>query len=886
MKAFQMDDSQRAVAEAWGGYHLVLASPGCGKTHLLAERVRRAHELGVDYEDMLCLTFTNRAAREMTNRIGESAQYIMVGNVHRFCSKFLFEGGMIEADSSIIDDEEAISIIADYRNEDEESVANDFNRSRTYQLIIFFSHLMQQIAMNHSPDLFLHPESMTEDDRQSLRLLCAMQKRPCNVEALLDVYHHASDYFDDADAHPWEIAQKIRALLWKMEYAWKYDEYKRENHMLDFEDLLIRTYDVYTEREDCRRYHWIQVDEVQDLNAMQLAIIDLLTAKDDATVVYLGDEQQAIFSFMGAKVETLDKLKERCRGHIHHLMRNHRSPSYLLDVFNDYAEKRLNIPRELLPTTDWLVKAHKNELRIIHSSTLETEICDVVELARNLYEQDINETTAVIVNSNADADRISEEMARIDLSHFKVSGRDLFDMKEVKLLLAHLNVVANEGSFIGWTRILKGLKVLPSNPLARRFVYKLRQLALSPTDFLLYNGSTYVAEYVQAYENCELIVFDTETTGVNVFADDIIEISAMRIRQGQVVGEPLDIYIRTDKEIPSMLGEKPNPMKSLYHQKEKSGELLEPLEAFRLFLDYVGDRPVLGHNVAFDVQMVRHHLMRSGGESLRPFEAMTFDTLKLTRLLEPNLHSYKLESLLERFGLEGINSHRAIDDVAATVSLINYCYDKAKGFVDKQMAFIRHPKVQPFANKFRSNYLELYMKTVGRLYDVEDNAEPALVCELKRVYDYLRENGFIEEIGRFNYIIDYLSKDMITDVADAPSLIEQLSCYLLDINTMKEADFCNSKSLREKVYVTTVHKAKGLEFDNVIVFDAVAGRYPNHFNKHPRQDAEDARKFYVAISRAKRRLYVAYSMQSIDRYGGIHDREITPFMTEIMAYFS
>ena len=71
-----------------------------------------------------------------------------------------------------------------------------------------------------------------------------------------------------------------------------------------------------------------------------------------------------------------------------------------------------------------------------------------------------------------------------------------------------------------------------------------------------------------------------------------------------------------------------------------------------------------------------------------------------------------------------------------------------------------------------------------------------------------------------------------------------------------------------------MHKAKGLEFDNVIVFDAADGRYPNAFNKNKKQDEEDARKFYVAMSRAKRRLYIAYSLQMIDRYGRVHNRGI------------
>ena len=108
----------------------------------------------------------------------------------------------------------------------------------------------------------------------------------------------------------------------------------------------------------------------------------------------------------------------------------------------------------------------------------------------------------------------------------------------------------------------------------------------------------------------------------------------------------------------------------------------------------------------------------------------------------------------------------------------------------------------------------------------------------------------------------------------------------MELLTMKEADFCNSRSMNEKVYVTTVHKAKGLEFDNVIVFDVVNGRYPSWRNQSLASDNEDARKLYVAMSRAKRRLAIAYSLESKDRYGHIRHREISPFMQDILPFFS
>ena len=887
-----LDKYQIPVVEASQGYHLVLASPGCGKTHILAERIRYARERGVKYEDMLCLTFTNRAAREMSNRIqkvvGGDFSELMVGNVHRFCSKFLFEQGRIPADSAIIDDEEAVSIIADYRNEDEEGVTRDFNRYKGYQTIIFFQHFIYQMEHQHPWKYYLHPESFTDDDREAVKHICASQKIEYDEQAVVNIYHHAQEYMDEANAPGLDgkTADRIRVLLWKMYYANCYARYKEENHLFDFEDLLLYTYDIYNSDPTCKRYPWIQVDEVQDLNGMQLAIIDLLTAEDNPMVMYLGDEQQAIFSFMGAKVETLTLLKMRCKGNIHHLQRNHRSPKYLLDVFNDYAEKQLKIDRELLPLSDNDTKATSGDLRIIHSSTIEAEHKDITTEALSLYEQNKEERTAVIVSANSDADRISEAMTEAGLTHFKVSGRDLFDTPDVKLLLAHLSVLSNEHNSIAWTRIMKGVRAFPSHALARRFNWKLKQLALSPSDFLLYPESCYTAEFLRAYDEEEIVVFDTETTGLNVFQDDIIEIAAIRIKGGEVVGEPLDLYIETDKPILPMLGDKENPMYAIYHEKMSTGELLSPSDALRRFLAYVETSPILGHNANYDYNIVDNNLQRYCKDTMQAHDIRCFDSLKLIRLLAPSLHSYKLESLLETFHLAGVNSHQAIDDVKATVSLVRLCAEKAREKQAQQAAFIRHPKVKPFANVLRSNYGECYREAVNRLYKLSADHEPALVSELSAAYNAFRSDGLINDIPRLDYILRYLRIDMLTDETVANALAPQLSQYVMDINTLKEADFCNSKSILERIYVTTVHKAKGLEFDNVIIFDAADGRYPNAYNKTKQQDEEDARKFYVAMSRAKRRLFIAYALQMVDRHGRVFNRDLTPLMDSIQKYFN
>lgn len=893
-KHIELDDSQKPIVETEKGYHLVLASPGCGKTHILAERVRYAYQQGVKVEDMLCLTFTNRAAREMNSRIrqvitDEEIEKLQVGNVHHFCAKFLFDENKVEADASIIDDEEAVSIIANFKDEDEQGILENYNRNKTYQEIIFFSHLMYQIEKQHPRDCYLHPESFTEDDKTSLRIICNLEKIAYNRETLIQIYRNVETYMGDEDILSkveWSQRNKIRQMYAKMYYALCYEQYKQTHNMLDFEDLLLYTYDIYKKDDACKRYVWIQVDEVQDLNAMQLAIIDLLTDKSDPMVMFLGDEQQAIFSFMGAKVETLMLLKERCKSNIHHLQKNHRSPKYLLDIFNEYAEKQLGINRDLLPITDDTSEAPPANLRILASSSVAAEVMDIAQLTKQLSSQNKDETTAIIVNANADADNVSQGLDEADLKYFKVSGRDMFNTTAMKTLIAHLTITVNEHNFLAWTRLLKGLKVFESNTLARRFVYRLKQLGISPTDFLLYEHNTYVADFLSLYENEEFVVFDTETTGLNVYEDDIIEIAAIRIKKGEIVGEPLDIYMQTPRPILQHLGANENPLYDIYHSKLLQNQLLSPKEGLTRFLAYVGDATLIAHNADYDVHIMQQNLHRHFGNTAQSLPNRCFDSLKLIRLLDPKLKSYKLEALLKYYHLAGENSHKAIDDVKATVNLVKLCAEKAADRIDNQKTFIEHPNVKKYIRKLQIAYKEIFMSAHTNRYIMIEGTENALTRELKKIYNQLRDEKRIDEINRMDYVLNYIDLDMITDQNIPNTLEAQLGRYMLEISTMKESDFCKSKSLKERIYVTTIHKAKGLEFDNVIIFDAVNGRFPNAYNRGKRFDDEDARKFYVALSRAKRRLYIAYSLAAVNRYGEIYSRELTPFMDTISRFFN
>lgn len=913
---FTPDACQREVIEAQGGFHLVLASPGCGKTQILTERIRRAHDVeGVAYADMLCLTFTNRAARGMLERINaniadSSVGDVFVGNVHRFCSKFLFGNGLIAAESSVIDEDDAISILARYMGEDEYSVLGDFKRRREYSVIFHLESMMHQIAMGHPKALRTNTDCINADDVKAMQRICSVRGCAFDAAAMVDIYNNVETYRDltTADTADYGDYQIIHRLLRKMQLAQQYHQYKKQNNLLDFHDLLLFTYDALNAdaaQTEYKRYTWVQVDEVQDLNQLQLAIIKLLTARAYRTVMFLGDEQQAIFSFMGAKLDTLTALKQQSACQLHHLSVNHRSPKYLLDIFNTFAAEELHIDPALLPDAGLQLQAPLlgNELALLYSETYEQEVRDCVQFVDRLRTMFPESTTALIVNANRDAEDISGELTRRGIGHFKVSGSDLFSSPELKLLFAHLAVLNNEFNFLAWARLVKGVGVYETNAAARNFVRALFDRAILPSDLLRSAAdeadgqnaaATYLQRFVRSYEEQTIVVFDTETTGLNVFEDDILQIAAVKMRNGVVVpGSEFCVYVETDREIPAMLGDIVNPI----IEERKHHTLLSHHAALRMFMEYADGCRLLGHNADYDWHILDHNLRRYAPEyDLHESHADYLDSLRLVRLLHPELREHKLKSLLTVLGLEGTNSHLADDDVNATRSVVAHCYKQAKERVEGQRTFLSDARVRQRVELLRRNYGEIYRSAIARLYvrktyPVENETmgrkeeNVALVAELQRFYDALVADNQIQPISGLRYVTAYLSKDMIDSTAE-PSLYEQLSNHAMEISTLKEADLCGSSSIDERIFVTTIHKAKGLEFDNVIIFDAVDGRMPNFYSRNnPRLLAEDARKFYVALSRARSRLYISQCIRRYDYHNMPHDVFTTPFMRHIAKYF-
>ena len=840
MKVF--DDSQIKVIDADGGHILVLAPPGCGKTELLTHRILKAHEKGVDYNDMLCLTFTNRAARGMRDRIKEASpepcEGLFVGNIHRFCSRFLYENQIIPLSTGIIDELDQQDIFDDFGFTQYNSNHKGYDNQLQVADIGRLASRLYQEEHNHPREIWLDmPKFKTEE----------VQRKSQDIASL-------------------------------------YYEYKQANNILDFDDILLYSYTRMMEPDykelQYSDYPWIQIDEVQDLNNLQFAIIDKLTARENFTVMYLGDEQQAIYSFMGAKISSLSKLVERAGGNPLRLNRNYRSPKYLLEAFNTYAISELRMDPNLLPTPNSMEEAEKGTMNIFEYSHELLQDSGLVQIVRTVTAKYPEERVGVLVRTNNAAEEISNMFSSRGIPHFKLSGQDIFKTNEFKALVAHFSVVHQDTNYFEWARVLWTMKATPSYKDARGLVTRLRDAAITPLDFIDYCGeSSYVAEFLKTYKNKEFVIFDTETTGLNLFEDDIIQIAAIKVRNGEVVpGSEFNALIRTDREIPALLGKDLNPMVEVYN----NGPLFKAEDALTQFLDYVGNDEVLGHNINFDYQILRYNLLRRlNGVRIENHIKVYWDSLKLIRLLEPHLRVYKLKNLLEAFGLEGQNSHRADDDILATKSLVDYCAEAIQKKLPNQAALWRDVNVRNAVTKLKENYEALYSHTRQALYSGEKSESSIqFLDEFEVVYKFLTKSSFIAGIPSFEYIVSFLRENVFS-ITEEPYFWDQINAHLSDIKSFSQADLCESGVIKEMVYVMTVHKAKGLEFEHVILYNAVDGTYPLFLCKTAEEKKEDARVFYVGLSRAKKRISVLYSKA----FRG-YQKHLTPYLDCIKERFT
>lgn len=796
-----LDKAQQELIDLHGCRALVLAGPGCGKTRILTERVLHAALThGLEWKDMLCLTFTNRAAREMHSRLEQTLGYVpqelFVGTIHRFCLRFLFENRLLPEDTVIFDEED--------RDE----------------------YLTETLGLHRAGD------------------------RDAFLRAYSQIYQEEHD-------HPRHVMRRLPRPLADADYemAEIYRNYKRQHSLVDFDDLLLITYtvllDIHSDLFSYSRYDWLQVDEVQDMTPLQLGIVHLLLNHGNSTptAIYLGDEQQAIFTFAGAGGPALEMLKEHCREHVYSLKQNYRSPRHLVELCNELARTWLDIRADFLP------EASKGEMPYdglrTHCAVNEHELMDkaVKEVARwrMLYP---DESIAVLTRTNAEADAVSEALNDSGIVNICLSRNDLFRQACFKTLFAHLAVSANPFRRNEWVRLLYYSGATDSLRHGRRILRDLARSGIEP-QWIMDTEEPSLIEKANAVleRNIPLVVLDTETTGLNIFEDDIVQIAAMKLVGGRPLkGSEFSVLIRSPRPVPPYLK---NGLANPMVEALAMGPVLEPAEALEAFSLYCkGCEGVCGHNLDFDCGILRENFKRYlPGHPLPACldkEAPRLDTLVLSRLVLPDLRTHTLESMIKHLNLDGVNSHRADEDVYATAQLLEalkpYVSELALGVPALRMSV----RLRRVSNRLRGFYAP-HRRRALRLMDLSGTDEAdGLPAEAERFYNALIERGDLEEIRYFPYLME-----LITELcaSSGSAFREQAATVLPELCSFSESDLYVRGIVREKVSVMTVHRAKGMEMDNVLLFNAG----PSWGDRYER-----AKVWYVALSRAKKRIQLNY----------------------------
>ncbi len=788
------DGLQQRVVSSIGCSTLVLGGPGCGKTHLLAKRVGHAYtEYGVPFSEMLCVTFTNRAAREMRSRVedslGFSPEDLFIGNIHSFCLRFLYENGIIDSDTGILDEED--------RNQ-----------------------YLSTLGLK------------TEADAERFASIAAA------------IYQEENDYPPFIrKAGRWCFSESDRS---------RYDAYRRfkeENRLIDFDDILHETYSALLnfDRSILRSasFSWLQVDEVQDLTPLQLAILMELTKGKNPTRLFFGDEQQAIFSFAGADGSTLQPLKNLCEDHIIHLTNNYRSSRQLIELCNTLATSWLGIDSEVLPIpvrnvpenyppTLW--RASAGNLRLLSAHTAREWLA--------CYPED---KVLILTRTNREADSVSEILTLGGIEHFHISKQDTFVQPAFKTLWSHLAVLVKPDQYNAWCRLAYSTGAANSLAKARELTQKLRGNAISQGAMLKRRKQPIIL-LAELYKDSgkTITVIDTETTGLDVVSDEVVQIAAVKIINGEIdENSTLNIYLESSKPLPATLKNgTSNPLTELYAAADK----FTREEGLNLFAEYLGDCDVIaGHNIEFDRAILLSGYKRYNLDIPEVLDesADCIDTMQISRLIFPRYRSYSLANLIERLNLKGRNTHLAIDDVMATAELLTVLAPLSSIKAHDVEETLSDPEILKIAGKLESAYGDFYRKWSSLL-----TTEVSIPECLTSAYEFFRWEGFISQIPHFNYIISLV--DQLTADCEHTCLKTRLDRKLYDLLTFHESDLLSSGIIKEKLTVTTVHKAKGLECDNVIMHDA-STRYGTM--------EEHARLLYVAFSRARKRLAAGLSCE-------------------------
>lgn len=411
----QLNDSQREAVMSTEGPSLVIAGAGSGKTRVLTYKIAYLLQQGVKPWNVLALTFTNKAAREMKQRIGslvgaDVASRLVMGTFHSIFSKIL----RVEA--------EHIGFTPNYTIYDETD-------SRS-----LVKSIMKEMGL---------------DDKTY---------KPATVHNRISMAKNhmitAYDYSNDQSALERDKEQRM-PYIYKVYLA--YAERCKQANALDFDDLLLMTYTLFRDNEDIRkkyaeRFKYVLVDEYQDTNTVQQRIVYQLT-KEHQNMCVVGDDAQSIYSFRGANIDNILDFREMYEGaKLFKLERNYRSTQHIVEAANSLIRHN-----ERQIQKDVYSKNGEGEKIVFKQAYSDKEeaiiVCKDIKRLRKKENSDWDDF-AILYRTNAQSRAFEEAMRKENIPYRVYGGLSFYQRKEIKDIIAYFRLVVNPADEEAFRRII------------------------------------------------------------------------------------------------------------------------------------------------------------------------------------------------------------------------------------------------------------------------------------------------------------------------------------------------------------------------------------------------------------------------------------------------
>ena len=842
-----LNTKQQQVIDELTHNILLSAGAGTGKTNVLGYRiVNILNKKLAKPEEILCLTFTNRACRELKERITslvdiDDATKMTLRTIHGFAYQIIIATAKLTQQSFkeyvIFDDEDQKTLLGE--------VLQKYPKAK----VLSMQYIVDSIEM-------LKQERALQN--------IYTQDLQADYTA---IYHRHLQFNRTFNQQQSDTLSKFFQFD-GLKVITLYETLLQQMNGLDYKDLIANSYRLL-QSENIKKlwqekYKYIMIDEMQDTSSFEYAMLEKLFSGKN--IMLCGDEFQTIYQWRGSNPQkVLHDFTQKYAPITISFNENYRSTKLLLEMayntlinlFHKDVIEHSYVKNMIAKSTERgskiPFKQFKNQRaeaewifqHILSLKPLINSYSDIVILARqNKYITNLAEH----LNHLATAHNLKNPENH--LYFIQIDNMRFFKRQEIKDVIAIMKFLLNNSDYFSLQRILVNL--IPN--IGLKTIEQIRSIeylnaGIRLSDFL--NPQLKKQQFdpysslIHAYHAKDIIVFDIEATGTDIFSDNIIQLSAVKIRRGIKIAT-FNKYLQSEKSVGK--SEKVHHISDEYLQKygENSAQVL--LE----FKEFLKNALITGHNIrGYDMDILNQNLIR---RNLSPvdFSAINYDTLDLARRFYPNLLNHKLEYLSHHFNLETKSTHNALDDVLATWNLLAKIIEEKIIPTSKSRTLLiekqKHKFVQ-VAEKFN----QLHDKLTDTLPLQDLISEIVKLFNLAEIYKAKTLNGQnrLENLRQLYRI----AKEELSYQTGRQAVSQLLQYAILSSNDLDAL----TKS-KPKIPIITVHQAKGLEFQYEFLAGMNDDVFPSYQStKNSTISEEEKRLFYVAITRAKKKLYLSSS---------------------------